>query len=286
MGKKPKKKPIDKEIVKRQIKEWEELTITDNFMFSKVMLNEKICRKMVSLILGVKLENIKEITYEEVINPGKNKGVRLDVMVIDDENRIIDFEMQVTNQHNLPKRGRYYLAAIDVSAIGLQAGESYSKLRDCYIVFICPFDYLGADLPRYTMKTICVETGEVYDDGVTKIVLNSKAASKEPDPDLKGFLDLMNNEETENEFASEIRKEISQVKDNVKWRSEYMVLKAHEMDMREEGRAEGLEEGIEIGKKEGQVSTLIDLVKDGLLSVADAAKKLNVSPEKFRSMML
>ena len=213
-----------------------------------------------------------------MINPGLNKGVRLDVMVIDSENRVIDFEMQVTNQHNLAKRGRYYLSAIDVSEVGLQAGESYNKLRECYIVFICPFDYFGDNLPVYTMKTICVETGEVYQDGVTKIVINSKAASKVTNPDLKGFLDLMNNKATDNKFAAEIREEIALIKANVKWRSEYMVLKSHEMDIREES--------IELGKKEGKISTLIDLVRKKKLSITDAANELNITPEKSRTMML
>ena len=132
-----------------------------------------------------------------------------------------------------------------MSEVGLQADESYNKLRECYIVFICPFDYFGENLPKYTMKTICVETGEVYQGGVTKLVINSKAASKVTDPDLKGFLDLMNNKATNNKFASEIKAEIALVKANVKWRSEYMVLKAHVMDIREES----ITEGIEIGKK-------------------------------------
>ena len=33
---------IDQDVIKRRLQEWDKLTITDNFMFSKVMLNEKI----------------------------------------------------------------------------------------------------------------------------------------------------------------------------------------------------------------------------------------------------
>jgi hypothetical protein len=45
-------------------------------------------------------------------------------------------------------------------------------------------------------------------------------------------------------------------------------------------------EGIELGKKEGQISTLIDLVRKKKLSIIDAADELNITPEKFRSMVL
>ncbi len=46
--------------------------------------------------------------------------------------------------------------------------------------------------------------------------------------------------------------------------------------------ARGREEGIKEGIKEGTVNTLISLVNDGILSIADAAKRADMSEEKFR----
>ena len=36
-------------------KKWESLTFTDNFIFSRVMHDEHICRQVVELILGVRI---------------------------------------------------------------------------------------------------------------------------------------------------------------------------------------------------------------------------------------
>ena len=47
------------------------------------------------------------------------------------------------------------------------------------------------------------------------------------------------------------------------------------------GREEGIKEGIKKGIKEGTVNVLISLVKDGILSIADAAKRANMSEENF-----
>ena len=47
------------------------------------------------------------------------------------------------------------------------------------------------------------------------------------------------------------------------------------------GREEGIREGIKEGIKEGTVNILISLVKDGILSIADAAKRANMSEESF-----
>lgn len=39
------------------------------------------------------------------------------------------------------------------------------------------------------------------------------------------------------------------------------------------------------GKLEGKLEQLLELVKEGLLKVADAARKANMSEEEFRSLL-
>ena len=54
----------------------------------------------------------------------------------------------------------------------------------------------------------------------------------------------------------------------------------------EKGRREGIEkgrlEGRREGKLEGAVTTLASLVKDGILSIEDGAKRANMSVEVFK----
>ena len=51
------------------------------------------------------------------------------------------------------------------------------------------------------------------------------------------------------------------------------------------GREEGIKEGIKKGIKEGTVQVLISLVNDGILSIADAAKRAGISEESFRGYL-
>ncbi len=46
--------------------------------------------------------------------------------------------------------------------------------------------------------------------------------------------------------------------------------------------ARGIAKGREEGIKEGTVNVLISLVKDGILSISDAAKRAGMSEERFR----
>lgn len=45
---------------------------------------------------------------------------------------------------------------------------------------------------------------------------------------------------------------------------------------------EGMERGIEEGRAEGVLSSLVSLVKDGLISVIEAAKRADMSEESFK----
>ena len=54
---------------------------------------------------------------------------------------------------------------------------------------------------------------------------------------------------------------------------------------RRAGIEAGKKAGIEAGKQIGKQDTLIELVKDGLLSLERAAEKMNVSVEEFEKIM-
>ena len=47
----------------------------------------------------------------------------------------------------------------------------------------------------------------------------------------------------------------------------------------------GLEQGIEQGIEQGRISTIIDLVKNGVISKAIGLQQLNISEELFESYL-
>ncbi len=54
---------------------------------------------------------------------------------------------------------------------------------------------------------------------------------------------------------------------------------------RKEGREEGRKEGREEGRAEGGLAMLVRLVKDGLLTVTQAADKVNMTVPEFEAAM-
>ena len=68
-----------------------------------------------------------------------------------------------------------------------------------------------------------------------------------------------------------------------------MIAKIHEMEIREEGREEGRKEGhkegLKEGLREGSESTLLSLVRDGLITAGEAAKRLGKSVADIVAML-
>ena len=115
-------------------KPFEELTISDDFMFCKVMEHESLCKEFLEMLFSAKIEKITYLSSQNSITTNSGaKTVRLDVLVKDQAGTSYDIEMQVANQYNLPKRMRYYQAALDISF--LDQGYSYKMLNDSFIIF-------------------------------------------------------------------------------------------------------------------------------------------------------
>ena len=53
----------------------------------------------------------------------------------------------------------------------------------------------------------------------------------------------------------------------------------------ERGIKEGIQQGIQQGVEQGKISTIIDLVKNGVISKAIGLQQLNISEELFESYL-
>lgn len=249
-------------------KEWKNLTLSNNFIFQKFMLDPENCKKVLSEILGVEVVKVEYPEYEKVIDIRYDaKSIRLDVYVKGDDT-IYNIEMQTSNDENIPKRGRYYQDLIDLDL--LEKGADYSELNKSFVIFICTFDFYGFDRYKYTFSNKCDEVeGLEYGDETTKIIINTKGSVGDVSEDFIKFVKAVNGEFDTTEYSAKIKSELEKIKSNDKWRREYMTLNLFERDAIRKGRAEGVQE------------TIIELYKEGLITKEVAIKKLGVDSKKF-----
>ena len=221
------------------IKKFEDLTFTDDFMFCKVMQNPDLCKRLIEMILSDKIGKIAYISVQHNINTYEQaKSVRFDVLVQTENGKFYDVEMQVSNEKNIPKRMRFYQAAIDISF--LDKGNFYNDLNDSFIIFICLFDIIGKNRPVYTFKNLCIEDKNIsLQDGTKKVIINADAFNNTRNKALKGFLEYLKTGKTKSEFTRRIEEVIQTIKENEQARQEYRLMSTFEMDARYKGFSEG-----------------------------------------------
>ena len=260
-------------------KPFEELTISDDFMFCKVMEHEPICKEFLELLFSAKIEKITYLSSQNIITTNSGaKTVRLDVLVKDEAGTSYNLEMQVANQYDLPKRMRYYQAALDISF--LDQGYSYKTLNDSFIIFICLFDPIGKNRAIYTFENICIEDKTIpLRDGTKKIILNANAFNTTDNKDLQGFLQYAKTGKITTDYTGRIEQMIQTIKRNEQLRQEYHILPAALMDAMDEG----LERGKSLGSRQKALETAKNLLHFGL-SVENIAQATGLSQAEVEAL--
>ena len=236
---------------------WENLTLANDFMFSKVMRDPELCTEMIRRIFPD-----MDIGHIEFTQPQKSvkhsfdtRGVRFDVFSKFDSRKLFDTEVQTTSQTYMTRRTRAYHIAMGIEALEtetLKTSGTYDDMPDTFVIFICTFDPFGLGLHKYTFSNICHEVdGLKLNDGAVTIFLNTCGTSNDISGELKAFLDFMLGRKSDDPFVMRLDEQVKLAKLNAKWRRLYMKHLLHENAIRREGIAIGKEEGIAIGKEEG-----------------------------------
>ena len=223
-------------------KNYEELKLSDDFMFGKVMEDGRLCREVLDCLLGKPVGELEEMhTQREYRYAMDGKPIRLDIYTRDGET-VYDTEMQNLNHkkpedYDLPRRSRFYQSVMDTDH--LKKNQSYRTLPETNILFICTFDPFGENLPQYTFQSRCEEMPELaLQDHTVKYFFNCSGQREEVPKNVQALYRYIMTGEPMDELTGKLHRAVEAGRRNEKWRSEYMKELLHDDDMREEGRAE------------------------------------------------
>ena len=209
------------------MKSFEDLRFRDDFMFGKVMEDPELCREVLECLLQRPVGRLKELeTQKEFRYTADGKPIRLDVYNEDSDRIIYDAEMENLNHksvksHELPKRSRFYQGSIDVDY--MNKGNSYKRLPESDILFICTFDPFKRGLSQYTFRERCDEdTGLLLGDGTVKIFFNCCYQGKDIAGGLRELYDYILTDRAESELTRKIDRAVAKSRKNEVWRTQYM----------------------------------------------------------------
>ena len=99
-------------------------------------------------------------------------------------------------------------------------------------------------------------------DDTVKIILNTKGILDDVSIEMKSLLDYIDGKEPEDDFTKELDDAVNEVRDNEKWRLEYMTLQMSYQEKYEMGVQDGIELGREQGIEQGidKINRLHDIL--------------------------
>ena len=242
------------------MKNYEELTFADDFMFCKIMEeNEDLCKELTELVLERKIGKIVKNEKQKAIEPAADgHGVRLDVYFEDDESTIYDIEMQNSDTKELPLRSRYYQGMMDLGH--LDKGVKYSELPNSYVVFLCTFDLFKKGYHKYSFVPMCREVdGLKLEDKTTRVFVCAGGDKDDVSDEMKSFIDRLSGKNTKSDLMNRIEAKVKDAIERGLWRKEYMTLK------------DKLDEEFDRGIEQGRMLDRIEMVCGKLSKGLDAA---------------
>lgn len=256
---------------------YENLDITDDFMFGKVMQDERNSIELLERLTGNQIDSVRTAVGQKVIKiTNDSKGVRYDVYVEDGQGIMYDAEMQKYRGEKktatLPKRARFYQGLMDLNI--LNRGEEYAELKQSYVIFICTFDPFGKGMCCYEFENTCKDCeGLPLGDKRKVLFFNTKGKTINVSKKVADLLRYMETRQITDEFTKRLEDEVFKARQNKEWMVEYMKSFVWEMDARNEGR------------EEGRLIQLVELVREGDISIEKAIEKSKLSEAEFKEYM-
>ena len=265
-------------------------------LFLSVMKNETAHRNVLSIIMGERNLELKEVHVEEVIlNRSGQRAIRLDARATDISGRNFATEMQNdTEQDDMRRRARFYQGLMDTPVLKSGRETRYKYLPPTIITFITQKDIFGKDLAKYTFTEQCEEIKDLHlEDGTTKIFLNM--SSKNGEPVLVSLLQYMKHTTLENpeilvkdERIMQLNEIVTEVKQSEEWEAVRMSILSIGLERGEKiGLEKGLNRGEKIGLEKGMARGLsCGKVQGKAQSILELLEENGPVSEKTRNMIL
>ena len=254
--------------------------IDDDFFTKLFQDNIPLAEKVLRIITDVKDLHLTSIKTQETLKKlAGSRSVRFDAFGHDNLNREFDIEVQRADSGASPKRARYHSSSIDTNY--LKAGQDFDVLPTTYVIFITENDIFGKNELIYRFDRMDKKLGLSFDDEAHIIYVNGAYNNPNDTSELAKLVHDFRCSNADEMYTQLLAERTRYFKETPEGVSE--MCKAME-EMQKTARAEGEAIGIQKGKAEGILETLVSLVKDGILTLAEAAGRYNVTVPEFEAL--
>ena len=273
----------------------------DDIFFEVLADDAAFCQEMLRVILEDAELVVEDVVVQSSERNIYGRSVRLDALCTLESGAKVNVEVQRSDNDNHFRRVRFNESVI--TAKDSDAGEKFKNVEDLYVVYISEFDFIGGGKTTYHVTKVIHETGEIADDGIKEIYVNTAI---DDGTDIAELMACFKQTEVRNPKFPVLSERIKDCKDTGGGLKPMCKVMQELLDNEreigiEEGLEKGLAEGITKGRNEGlaeghsrglaeghsrgletgKLQAMLGLVADGLLSPEVAAVRCNMTVDEF-----
>ena len=188
----------------------QELNIIDDTFFQKMAEDIGFCEEMISTILEQKVI-VKSVVQQNSIQNLQGRSVVLDALCILENGKYCNVEIQKADDDNHAKRVRYNTSCVTANIT--EPGTRFEKVPDVIGIYISKFDMFKSGKTVYHIDRVIRETGEVQENGLQEIYVNTKI---DDDTDIAKLMRIFKEKDTYDfKKFPKVSKRKKQFKENV-----------------------------------------------------------------------
>jgi len=196
-----------KSISKKQLERIQQFRPIDDTFFEVLADDVPFCQEILRVIIDDGKLIVKSVAVQKDEKNLVGRSVRLDVLCILSDGTLANIEVQRSNNDNHFKRVRYNAACITTSET--EPGTKFENVPNVIMVYISEFDLLKGGRTAYHVEKTVKETGEVIEDGLKEVYVNTKI---DDGTDLGELMQMFNQEEVNNPKFPEFTKRMNYIK--------------------------------------------------------------------------
>lgn len=246
----------------------------NNDVFMVFAKNKKFCQEFLRVVLQDKKLVVIENDVQKYLPSAFNKNVTVDMLCRLGDGSIVNVEIQLAKEKDHARR--IFTYASKIKSYLTEKGTKYKDLKNIVEIYLTKDDIFksGSTVYEVEMNIVSDQKNKIgkWDAGLKVYYINASGLTNGT---INEYLKLLTDRTTiskKYKYTSSIKQEIFEIGGVTMSKEMREILDSE----RAEGRAEGREEGM--------LSILIEMVKDKLLSVAEAAKRFGVTEKEFEKL--
>lgn len=149
-----------------------EFRLIDDVFFEVFAEDKEACQEILQVILEEDGLTVLDVVVQSSKRNIYGRSVRLDALCTLGNGKKCNIEVQRADDDDHFRRVRFNASSITVK--DSDVGERFERILDLYMVYISEHDFIGGAHAIYHVDKVIRETGELVDDGLYEVYVNTK----------------------------------------------------------------------------------------------------------------